>query len=291
MLAGRARRGRRPTASDGYQLTLHDAVLRAGDAVRRRPRAARGAVPRLRHARQRARRRRAATTAPLMRELLALRHEEARAARPRQLRRRCRWCRRWRDSPGEVHRLPARPGARARGRYAERDLAELREFAARELGLPDLQAWDLRLRRREAASEARYAFSEPGAQAATSPSRACSTACSDIVRDAVRACAIRADSAPVWHDERALLPHRARRRAASAAVLPRPATRAPASSRGAWMDDARARWRAPGRRAADAGGAPGLQLRAAGGRPAGAADARRRASRCSTSSATACTTC
>ena len=86
---------RRPTASDGYKLTLHFPsylpVMQYGDE----PRAARDALHRLRHARQRARHRPSSTTAPLMRELLELRQEEAAAARLRQLSPRCRWCRRW----------------------------------------------------------------------------------------------------------------------------------------------------------------------------------------------------
>ena len=43
--------------------------------------------------------------------------------------------------------------------YAERDMAELREFAARELDLPDLQAWDVSYAS-EKLRQARYAFSE-----------------------------------------------------------------------------------------------------------------------------------
>lgn len=43
--------------------------------------------------------------------------------------------------------------------YAERDLAELREYAARELGLPDLQPWDVAYAS-ERLREARYAYSE-----------------------------------------------------------------------------------------------------------------------------------
>ena len=43
--------------------------------------------------------------------------------------------------------------------YAERDMAELREFAARELDLPELQAWDVAYAS-EKLRQARYAFSE-----------------------------------------------------------------------------------------------------------------------------------
>ncbi len=43
--------------------------------------------------------------------------------------------------------------------YAERDMAELREYAAKDLDLPDLQAWDVAYAS-EKLREARYAFSE-----------------------------------------------------------------------------------------------------------------------------------
>ncbi len=43
--------------------------------------------------------------------------------------------------------------------YAEKDLQELRDFAARELGLPDLQAWDMSYAS-EKLREARYAYSD-----------------------------------------------------------------------------------------------------------------------------------
>jgi oligopeptidase A len=62
------------------------------------------------------------------------------------------------DSPRQVLEFLEQLGARARP-FAERDLAELQAFAARELGLPALEAWDL-----ACASEklrvARYAFSD-----------------------------------------------------------------------------------------------------------------------------------
>ena len=94
---------------------------------------------------------------PLMRELLALRQEEARLL--------------GKTSYAEVSLVPkmaqspqqvidflrdlarrARPGA-------ERDLAELRAFARDELGLPELQAWDMPFAS-ERLKEKRYAFSD-----------------------------------------------------------------------------------------------------------------------------------
>ncbi|MEY4751588.1 MAG: Oligopeptidase [Pseudomonadota bacterium] len=61
-------------------------------------------------------------------------------------------------SPAEVTTF-LRDLARRAKPYAERDLAELREFAAAELGLPELQAWDMP-HASEKLKEARYAFSD-----------------------------------------------------------------------------------------------------------------------------------
>jgi oligopeptidase A len=91
-----------------------------------------------------------------MRELLRCARKR-RAARLRQL---CRSVAGAEDGriarPGDG--LPARPGA-ARPPHAERDLAELRAFAAERAGPADLQAWD-RAFASEKLKEQRYAFSE-----------------------------------------------------------------------------------------------------------------------------------
>ena len=55
---------------------------------------------------------------------------------------------------------------------------------------------------------------------------------------------IRRDTRAGLAPERAILPHRARRRSWSASSTSTP-TPAPASARGAWMDDVRARWLRP----------------------------------------------
>ncbi len=62
------------------------------------------------------------------------------------------------DSPAQVTGFLRDLAARARP-IAERDLAELRAFAAEQLGLPDLQPWDIAFAT-EKLKEARYAFSE-----------------------------------------------------------------------------------------------------------------------------------
>ena len=94
---------------------------------------------------------------PIIEELLALRAEEAgllKFGTFAELRLQTRMA----DSAAEVTTFLRDLAARAKP-YAERDLAQLREFAAGELGLAELQPWDIpfvseRLR------EARYAYSE-----------------------------------------------------------------------------------------------------------------------------------
>lgn len=62
------------------------------------------------------------------------------------------------DSPGQVAAFLRDLAARARP-FAERDLAELQEFAARELGLERLESWDISWAS-EKLKQARYSFSD-----------------------------------------------------------------------------------------------------------------------------------
>ncbi len=93
----------------------------------------------------------------VMRELLRLRQEEsallgyANAAEQSLVPKMA-------DSPAQVEAFLTDLARRARP-GAERDLAELREFARTELGLPELQSWDLMFAA-ERLKEKRYAFSE-----------------------------------------------------------------------------------------------------------------------------------
>ena len=82
--------------------------------------------------------------------------------------------------------------------HAERDMAELRDFAARELGLADLQAWDLAYAS-EKLREARYAYSEQALKRYFPEQR---------VRDGLFkvietlfSVRIKADRAPTWHPD------------------------------------------------------------------------------------------
>ena len=140
-------------------------------------------------------------------------------------------------------RLPARPRGAATP-SAERDLAELREFARARLGIADLQAWDMAFAA-ERLKEARYAFSDQEIKPYFVQG-GFSTACSASSRRCSR-CA----SAPTRRrcgTQRALLPHRAPTATPprDRPVLPRPAC--PTGKRpGAWMDGTRERWLRPGR--------------------------------------------
>jgi len=94
---------------------------------------------------------------PLIEELLALRSEEAKLlgySDFAELRLQTRMARSADEVAGFLRDLAARAKP-----YAERDLAQLREYAARELDLADLQPWDIAYAS-ERLRESRYAYSE-----------------------------------------------------------------------------------------------------------------------------------
>jgi oligopeptidase A len=98
------------------------------------------------------------------------------------------------SSPDEVL-VFLRDLARHSRPYAERDMAELREFAARELGLPALEAWDLpyaseKLRQR------RYAFSEQELKQYFPEDRVLAGLFKVI--ETLFSVVVRPDSGPVW---------------------------------------------------------------------------------------------
>lgn len=99
------------------------------------------------------------------------------------------------DSPAQVEQFLRDLARRARP-HAEKDLAELRDFAARQLGLADLQAWDVPYAS-EKLKEARYAFSDQEVkQYFTEPK-----VLEGLFRiiETLFEVSIRRDSAPVWH--------------------------------------------------------------------------------------------
>ena len=135
--------------------------------------------------------------------------------------------------------------------HAQRDLAELRAFAAEQLGITDLQPWDVAYAI-EKLKEARYAFSEQEVrQYFTEPAVLDGLFHTIETLFEVR---IRPDTAPVWHESVRFF--RIERPAATGDAPPQlvgqfyldPYAR-PGKRPGAWMDGDRSRWARP-----DAGG-------------------------------------
>ena len=178
----------------------------------------------------------------IMRELLALRQEKARllgyanyaelSIVPKMAK-----------SAPQVNAFLRDLARRARP-FAERDLAELREFAKTELGLDELEAWDLAFAS-ERLKQQRYAFSnEEVKQYFTEPK-----VLDGLFRivETLFEVEIREDSAEVWHPSVRFF--RIERRSAQGNVLvgqfyldlhARPGKRS-----GAWMDEVRGRWARP----------------------------------------------
>ena len=174
-------------------------------------------------------------------------------------------------------RLPARPRAPRPPRRRCATSPSCATSPRSELGLAELQAWDIPFAS-ERLKESRYAFSDQEVkQYFTEPK-----VLEGLFRivETLFEVTIRPDQRAGLAPERALLPHRARSRQRCAPQLVGqfyldPYARAGQAPRR--LDGRRARpLAAPRGRAADAGRAPGLQLRRAARRPAGAADARRR---------------
>ncbi len=121
---------------------------------------------------------------------------------------------------------------------AQRDLHELREFAARELGLPELQAWDISYAS-EHLREARYSYSDQELRPYFPIDRVLAGLFELIGR--LFAVAIRPDRAPVWHpDVRFYRVESPRGELLGQFYLDLYAR--PHKQGGAWQDDARSRW-------------------------------------------------
>ena len=180
--------------------------------------------------------------APVMREILALRDEEARllgfanfgalSVAPKMA-----------DSPEAVIGFLRDLAKRARP-YAERDVAELRAFAAENLSLHDPQAWDWPFIG-EKLKEARYAFSEQEVkQYFTLPKVLAGLF--KIVENLFDV-VISEDTAPVWNE--GVHFYRIERQTPAGRVLVGqfyldPSARS-GKRGGAWMDDVRTRWLRP----------------------------------------------
>ena len=180
----------------------------------------------------------------LMRELLQLRQEEAEllgyanAAEVSLVPKMA-------GSPAEVMRFLTDLAQRARP-GAERDLAELREFARTELGLPDLQAWDMPFAS-ERLKEKRYAFSEQEVKQYFTEDKVLEGLFHII--ETVFEVRIRPDSAAVWHPSVRFF--RIERPGAGDAAPKLVAQfyldlhARPGKRPGAWMDHVRSRWARP----------------------------------------------
>ncbi len=134
---------------------------------------------------------------------------------------------------------------------ALRELAELREFARAELGLPELQAWDIAYAS-EKLKERRYAFSETEVKQYFTEPRVLEGLFRIV--ETLFEVRIRPDVAPVWHPSvRFFRIERPSAVANAAADAPAqlvgqfyldPYAR-PGKRPGAWMDDVRERWQRP----------------------------------------------
>ena len=175
---------------------------------------------------------------PCIQEILALRHEEAQllgyanyaevslASKMAQ-------------SPAEVMTFLRDLAKRARP-YAEKDVTELREFAAKQLNLKDPQAWDWTYIG-EKLKEARYAFSEQEVKMYFTAPKVLAGLFKIV--ETLFEVSIRKDTAPVWHEGVEFF------RIERSGVLVGQFYLDPGARTGkrggAWMDDVRARWLRP----------------------------------------------
>ncbi len=101
------------------------------------------------------------------------------------------------ETPAEVLDFLNELGTRAKP-YAEQDMAELQDFAAKELALPDLQAWDISLVS-EKLREARYAYSDQDVKQYLQEPKVLAGLFRVI--STLYGLEIRPDAAPVWHED------------------------------------------------------------------------------------------
>jgi oligopeptidase A len=176
---------------------------------------------------------------PLMQEILALRQEEARllgfdnyaqvSVVPKMA-----------ESPEKVIGFLRDLAVKARP-FAEKDLADLREFAANALGITGaLNAWDVPYLS-EILKEARYSFSEQEVKQYFTAPKVLAGLFKII--ETLFEVSIRADQAPVWHPAVGFYRIERDGQLIGQFYLDPPAR---AGKRGgAWMDDVRGRWQRP----------------------------------------------
>ncbi len=174
----------------------------------------------------------------LIREILALRQEEARllgyqnfgevSVVPKMA-----------DTPQQVVGFLRDLAQKARP-YAERDVADLRAYARDELGIHDPQPWDWPYVS-ERLKEARYAFSEQEVKQYFTAPRVLAGLFKII--ETLFEVSIRPDTAPVWHPAVAFYRIERGGQLVGQFYLDQPAR--PGKRGGAWMDDVRSRWLRP----------------------------------------------
>jgi oligopeptidase A len=144
------------------------------------------------------------------------------------------------DTPQQVVSFMRELAQRARP-YAEKDLLELRDFASKELGLQELNSWDVSYAS-EKLRERRYAFSEQEVKQYF-PEDAALTGMFKLV-ETLYGLQIKPASAPVWHDTVRFFDIRnAQNRLVGQFYLDLYARNSKRG--GAWMDDVIARRRLP----------------------------------------------
>ncbi|TNF61755.1 MAG: M3 family peptidase [Burkholderiales bacterium] len=180
--------------------------------------------------------------AAIMTELLALRHEEARLLGHRHFAD-VSLVPKMADSPEQVTAFLRDLAAKARP-HAERDLADMRAFAAAELGIGDPQPWDWPYIG-EKLKEVRYAFSEQEVKPYFTAPKVLAGLFHIV--ETLFEVAIRPDQAPVWHPGVEF--YRIERSGPSGPELVGQFYLDPGARKGkrggAWMDDVRGRWLRP----------------------------------------------
>ncbi|PPE67042.1 M3 family metallopeptidase [Caldimonas caldifontis] len=174
----------------------------------------------------------------LMTELLALRQEEARLLGYRNFAE-VSLVPKMAESPRQVTEFLRDLARRARP-YAEKDLAELREFARAELGMGELAAWDLAFVS-EKLKEKRYAFSDQEVKQYFTEPKVLEGLFKIV--ETLFEVAIRPDTAPVWHPSVRFFRIERGGQLVGQFYLDPYARQGKRS--GAWMDDVRGRWARP----------------------------------------------
>ncbi len=175
---------------------------------------------------------------PLITEILALREEEAKLLGYRNFGE-LSVVPKMAESPEQVVKFLRDLAAKAKP-YGERDLADLRVFAAEQLSITEPQPWDWTYTG-EKLKEARYAFSEQEVKQYF-PAPKVMAGLFKIVETLFEV-SIRRDSAPVWHPSVEF--YRIERAGQMVGQFYLDPSARAAKRGGAWMDDVRARWLRP----------------------------------------------